>query len=283
MDVIDEAGIGWRAEARLGVFGSGVHELVGEWLPFPEDVDARRILAAMAEDDLRPATMFELVSAKLADPALDHIVALGSCDVNFAGGSASPAIHANQLVMTGILYAYPRGWELLAIRNGEAGLGNVAHNHLLPLEQKRSPKLVFHTAPCEQTFEVVVDGGLALRALAKQAKLRNLSDAVDQFPPPPPGKRTRTMTVLAFNRQVTTAEVIAELGARGLRVATAHELVSFIAAHQAAVKDRSIWALGESRPAGGWIEDRGTLAVHHGMSDDKRWGFHEAFLGVDAS
>ena len=30
-DVLDEARFGWRAEARLGVFGSGRHELTGEW------------------------------------------------------------------------------------------------------------------------------------------------------------------------------------------------------------------------------------------------------------
>lgn len=286
MDLLDAAGIGYRAEARLGVFGTGSHELAGERLSFPRDVDAREVIAAMAEDDLRPATLFELVSAKLAEPALDHIAALGSCDVNFVGGSASPAIHANQLVMTGILHRYPRGWEFLAVPKAlDAGLGTTSHNHLLPFEQKRSPKLRWVTEPCEQTFEIDFDGALDLAARAKQAKYEKLTDAARDVPPAAPGTRRLSMTVLHLNRQATSDDVRAELAARGLRPATAHELVGLVQTRPAVDTQRSIWSIASSQPlpVGSAGDKRHTLMFHHGIAPDTRWGFHEAFVGVRAS
>jgi hypothetical protein len=289
--IFDEAALGWRAPARLGVFGTGRHELTAERITFDEDVATPRVLGRMAEQDLRPATLFELASAAVADRALGRgamVVALGSCDVNFVGGSASPAIASvgdeRQLTMTGFLHAWSAGTEFLAIpKELPAGHGNVAHNHLLPIEAKRSPKLVFAQPPTASTHRVPYDGSLALRALAKRAKLRNIAADVDDettFPPGPPISATLDMTVVQFNRQLRSSDVAALFEARGHRPATVRELVALVAAEPTLVDARSIWAVGGTRAAGVYKAGSRTLGVHVGMGPEDRWPFFHSFAGV---
>jgi hypothetical protein len=287
-DVLDDASFGWRASARLGVFGSGRYELAAERVTFREDVATPRVLARMKELDLRPATVFELAAAAATDPALGRramVVALGSCDVNFVGGSASPAIATigdeRQLTMTGFLEAWPAGTEYLAIPKAlPAGHGNVAHNHLLPIETKRSPKLVFKQPPTSSTHRVPFDGSAALRTVAKKARLRNVSDRVDDeatFPPGSPGEATLDMMVIQFNRLLRTEDVAAEFATRGLRPATIHEVVALIAAEPTLIDTRSIWALA-GHPAGAYKAGSRTLGVYAGGPD--RWPFTSSFAAV---
>lgn len=281
-DLLDEAGFGWRAPARLGVFGTGSHALTAEVITLVDDTPTPRALAALGERGLRPATVFELAAAAVADRALgarDVVVALGSCDVNHVGGPACPAIAAfegtRQIVMTGFTRAWPAGTVLLGIPASlEAGHGKVSHNHLFPIEARRSPKLVFGQPPCLVTYEVPYDGAIDLRTAAKRAKLRNVSPMADDLPPPSPGARTLSMTVIDFNRQLRTPEVVAALAARRLRPATADELVALVAAHPDAIAERQIWA--PTARAGVYSK---TLGVDVNAPDSP-WPFGHSFAGV---
>jgi hypothetical protein len=288
--VVAAAGIGWRVQARLGVFGNGRHELTAERLRFDEDVATPRVLARMAELDLRPATLFELASAAEDDDSIGRravLVALGSCDVNFVGGSACPAIHTiggkRQITMTGFFEAWPARTEFLAIPKAlPAGHGNVAHNHLLPIEAKRTPKLVFGQPPTSTTHRVPFNGSFALRAVAKKAKLRNLSDNVDDeslFPPPPRVETALDMTVVQFNRQLRTRDIAEELAARGMRPVTIHELVALLAAEPTLIDTRSIWSIAGTC-AGVFKAGARTLGVNVRRGSDDHWPFGASFAGV---
>ncbi len=298
-EVLDHAGFGWRAPARLGVFGSGRHQLSAARITFDADVATPTAIARMTAEKLRPATFYELASAADADAALGRdavVVALGSCDVNYAGGAASPAIATfegeRQIVMTGFLGAWPAGTEFFAIpADLAAGHGNVAHNHLLPIEAKRSPKLVFTQPPCTLTHGVPYDGALALRDAIKAAKLRNVSDLVykdDQFPPDAePVHAMLEVLVLSLNRQVRSVEAIAELAARGYRPAKVRELVALVAAVPDLIETRAIWALGDATCAGAYKAGTRTLGVHVGRDNGsdpvfagQRWEPPTSFAGV---
>lgn len=293
-EALDAAAIGWRATARLGVFGSGTHTLSGERVRFDEELATPAVLERIKARGLRPATLFELVSAAHADAALGAdgvVVALGSCDVNFAGGSASPAISSfggeRQVVMMGFLGVWPARTEFLAIpTDAPAGLGSVSHNHLLPIEAKRSPKLVFAQPPCALTARVRVDGAGSVQDAVKAGKLRNVNTEVHDAAlfPPDPAVRQLEITAVTFNRQLRSVEAMAELAARGLRPARLRELLAFVIAMPDTIDNRSIWALGDARPVGAYKAGTRTLGVHHGINtaadSTERWEPWAWFVGV---
>jgi hypothetical protein len=263
---------------------------------FDEDVTTPTVLGRLKERKLRPATLFELASAALTDRTLGTssvVAALGSCDVNHVGGPASPAATMldgkRAVTLMGFCHAWPRGTEFLALPiDLPAGLGNVAHNHLLPIEQKRSPKLVFKEPPLAETFEVSFDSGLAIRDAAKRAKFRNVADAIDdesRFPPPAgaPATSTLSMTVFTLNRKLPRTALVTEMAARGLRPATLRELVALAIASPDVFESRAIWALGDPGYAGMYKAGGRVLGVHHGMTDTTPWDFDCWFAGVRTS